>query len=115
MASICDHRNAEMVPSYYSDTEWCPECGAVRGTDGKFGPGSKMLDWKSPSAERDLYIVQAHNMQGRLQVVAILRAASMDSAREKYGLASGGKPYSTITQLPAFGWESYGVMEFPLV
>lgn len=49
-SSACAHEKAEVVPSYYSDTEWCPECGAVRGTDGRFGPGSRMLDWKLPAS-----------------------------------------------------------------
>jgi hypothetical protein len=44
----CDHARKEPVESYYSDTEWCPDCGAVRGTDGNFGPGSRMLDWQIP-------------------------------------------------------------------
>lgn len=47
-ATPCEHPTPESIPSYYSDTEWCPECGASRGTDGKFGPGSKMLEWKRP-------------------------------------------------------------------
>jgi hypothetical protein len=45
----CTHSKAEPVPSYYSDTEWCPDCGAVRGTDGKFGPGSEMGPWQLPN------------------------------------------------------------------
>lgn len=48
----CQHLRAEMVPSYYSDTEWCPDCGASRGTDEKFGPGSKMLEWKLPASAK---------------------------------------------------------------
>lgn len=49
----CEHKNAESVPSYYYDTEWCPDCGAVRGSDGKFGPGSKMLEWQLPKCSQE--------------------------------------------------------------
>lgn len=48
--SVCQHERYEVIPSYYSDTSWCPDCGAARGHNGVFGPGSKDLDWVSPRA-----------------------------------------------------------------
>lgn len=44
----CQHSNKVQVESYYSDTEWCPECGAVRGNNGVFGPKFAWLDWQLP-------------------------------------------------------------------
>ncbi len=52
---FCDHKNKELVESYYSDTEWCPDCGAVRGNDGLFGPKSKMLSWKIPKVTKAVH------------------------------------------------------------
>lgn len=45
----CSHANKETIPSYYDDTEWCPECGAVRGNNGCMGPTFAWLDWQSPA------------------------------------------------------------------
>lgn len=44
----CTHPNAETIPSYYDDTRWCPDCGAVRGTNGLFGPQLEELPWRLP-------------------------------------------------------------------
>ena len=44
--SSCSHANKETIPSYYYDTEWCPECGAVRGNNGCMGAAFEWLDWQ---------------------------------------------------------------------
>lgn len=44
--SSCSHANKETIPSYYDDTEWCPDCGAVRGNNGCMGPMFAWLDWQ---------------------------------------------------------------------
>lgn len=43
----CKHPNPVAVESYYSDTQWCPDCGAVRGHNGLFGAKSEFLPWQT--------------------------------------------------------------------
>lgn len=47
--SECNHNRACKIPSYYNDTEWCPDCGAVRGNNGIFGKGFRQFKWAKPS------------------------------------------------------------------
>lgn len=44
----CSHANKKAVPSYYDDTQWCPDCGAVRGNNGGMGAAFAWLDWQLP-------------------------------------------------------------------
>lgn len=44
---MCAHPNPVAVESYYSDTQWCPDCGAVRGHNGLFGGKSEFLPWQT--------------------------------------------------------------------
>jgi hypothetical protein len=44
----CLHAKKEAVPSYYDDTQWCPDCGAVRGNNGCMGAAFEWLDWQLP-------------------------------------------------------------------
>lgn len=41
----CAHPNATCVPSYHNDTQWCPDCGAARGSNGLFGSHHRWTAW----------------------------------------------------------------------
>lgn len=45
----CDHKNKLLIPSYYDDTEWCPNCGAVRGYNGLMGDRFRWYKWQKPT------------------------------------------------------------------
>lgn len=49
----CLHANKEAVPSYYDDTQWCPDCGAVRGNNGCMGAAFEWIDWQLPKNARE--------------------------------------------------------------
>ncbi len=46
--SECEHKNKQLIPSYYDDTEWCPECGSVRGYNGLMGAKFRWYKWQAP-------------------------------------------------------------------
>lgn len=49
----CNHEKFVDVPSYYSDTQWCYACGAVRGSNGEFGSHHRWTEWQLPGSEPD--------------------------------------------------------------
>jgi hypothetical protein len=44
----CEHPAYQAVESYYHEVLWCPDCGAVSGTNGLFGSRFVRLDWQLP-------------------------------------------------------------------
>lgn len=55
----CQHGGQQLIESYYSDTRWCPACGAAQGTDGQYG--GETNSWQIPEI-----VAEAQRLRARI-------------------------------------------------